>query len=100
MGEQAMSKVILIFCILLVRRLIDAQNSHVRLSINPAVDTSNEAIASVVKVWEAYLNSNPDSDYVNPYWLESEQRRFKPFDLVDHTWFSPSLYFFLRAWKP
>jgi hypothetical protein len=72
--------------------VVFAQQSPIRLEVSSTVDTSNSDISQVIRLWGNYLNSNPDSAYVNPYWSESEQRRYKPFDFVAHTWWSPGLY--------
>lgn len=76
-----------------------AQQSQIHVEVTSAVDTSNSRISQIVQLWENYLNSNPDSAYINPYWSESEQRRYNPVDLVAHTWWSPSFYSFLNRLK-
>ncbi|MBI1803164.1 MAG: hypothetical protein HY033_12075 [Ignavibacteriae bacterium] len=48
---------------------------------------------------ESYLNSKPDSLYLNPYWVESEQHQYKPYDLVANTWWSVSQYAWLSHCK-
>lgn len=78
--------------------LIFAQGNHIRLEVASTVDTSNAEIARITQLWERYLNSNPDSVYLNPYWMESEQRQHKPFDLVAHTR-GRSLYEALSQWR-
>ncbi|MBI4547275.1 MAG: hypothetical protein HY707_04790 [Ignavibacteriae bacterium] len=90
-----MRRVVLILISLMLPQLLHGQGSHIRVSINSAVDTSQQEIASVIKLWEAYLNSNPDTLYDNPYWLTSEKERFKPFDFIAHTWWGVSLYAWL-----
>ena len=74
-------------------QILYPQSNYIHVSVESSVNTANEAIASVISVWEKYLNSNPDSIYANPYWVESEQRQYKLFDLVGHTWWNPSLYY-------
>jgi hypothetical protein len=77
-----------------------AQQSHVRLYLAPAIDTSNADISQVVRLWGNYLNSNPDSLYDNPYWLGSEKQRYKGFDFLNSVYFSPSLYYLAASYKP
>jgi hypothetical protein len=98
-GEQLMRRIVLIITLLLLSRLLYAQGNYIHVSVDSAVDTTNGAIASVIKVWEKYLNSNPDSVYLNPYWVESEQRQYKPFDLPAHTWWGASFYRLLPRCK-
>jgi hypothetical protein len=73
-----------------------AQRSPIRIEVDGIVDTSDSQISQVIRLWENYLNSKPDSSYINPYWSESEQSQLKPFDLVPHTWWGISLY----EWLP
>jgi hypothetical protein len=89
----------LIFVLLLWPCLLNAQSIHVRVSISPVVDTADHDIASVITLWESYLNSNPDSVYANPYWVETEQHQYNPFDLVGHTYYNPSLYSYIHWWR-
>jgi hypothetical protein len=65
--------------------IVFAQGNHVRVEVSSDVDTSDADIAQIIRLMENYLNSNPDSVYQNPYWVESEQRLYRPFDLVAHT---------------
>ena len=66
----------------------DGQSSYIHVSAQSTVDTANADIRSVIKVWEKYLNARPDSVYANPYWVESEQHRYSPFDLAGHLWWN------------
>ena len=77
-----------------------AQVSHVGLFVNPDIDTSNTEISSVIHLWKNYLNSTPDSTYDNPYWLGSEKKQYAKFDFLNTGYFSPSLYYFLRYYRP
>ncbi len=77
-----------------------AQRSHVGLYVNPDIDTANVEIAQVIQLWHNYLNANPDSTFDNPYWLTSEQKRYKKFDFLNTVYFRPSLYYFLAYYKP
>jgi hypothetical protein len=77
-----------------------AQQSHVRLYLAPAIDTSNADISRVIRLWNDYLNSNPDSLYDNPYWLTSEKQHYKKFDFLNSMYFNPSLYYLAAHYKP
>jgi hypothetical protein len=77
-----------------------AQQPHVDLYVNPDIDTSNVEIAQVIRLWDNYLNTNPDSTFDNPYWLTSEKQRYKKFDFLNSVYFNPSLYYFLAHYKP
>jgi len=90
---------IAIFLFLVSTSVSFAQRSPIRIEVEGTVDTSNFEISQVIRLWENYLNSNPDSIYSNPYWIESEQHQYKPFDLVDNTWWTPSLYVNMRHCK-
>jgi len=59
--------------------------------INNGVDTANTEIKEVIKLWENYLMSHPDSLYDNPYWSKEEKSKYKDFDLL-RTSFNPTLY--------
>jgi len=76
--------------------ILCAQQSPTRVEVSSIVDTSNSEIDQVIRLWENYLNSKPDSSYINPWWSELEQRQYNPYDLVTHTWWGISLY----AWLP
>ena len=76
------------------------QRKPVKVQINVGVDTANHEIGAVVHLWQEYLNSRADSAHDNPLWLAAERERYTNFDLVNHTWFSPSLYGLMRAYKP
>jgi hypothetical protein len=98
-GIHHMRAVFLILVSSTLSQILYAQTNHIHVSVESSVDTTNHAIASVINVWEKYLNSNPDSVYSNPYWTESEQLQYNPFDLVGHTWWNPSLYYNVQHWK-
>lgn len=94
-----MRTLFVIFVSFMMSQILYAQNNHIHVSVESSVDTTNRAVASVINVWEKYLNSYPDSVYLNPYWVESEQHEYNPFDLVGHTWWNPSLYSMMQQWK-
>lgn len=76
-----------------------AQQSPIHIEVSSTVDTATSEISRVIRLWEGYLNSKPDSICLNPYWVESEQRQYQPFDLVAHTWWGASFYAGLSRWK-
>lgn len=77
-----------------------AQESRISIYVNPDIDTSNVHIGEVIRIWNSYLNSHPDSVYDNPWWLTSERSRYNKFDFLNTVYFTPSLYYFLRYYKP
>ncbi len=83
---------VLYFIISFAMLQAQSRQKPIRVLINTGVDTSNHEIAEIIRLWKNYLNSNPDSVADNPYWLTEEKKRYAQPDLVDHTWWSPSLY--------
>jgi len=78
---------------------IFAQQFHVHIYVNGGIDTANVEISRVIRVWDKYLNSNPDSTYDNPFWLTAEKKQYPKYDFLNTAYFSPSLYSFLPHWK-
>ena len=95
-----MRKLLVLFFLVISISFTVGQTKKVNLYINNGVDTLDQNISSVVKTWDEYLNSNPDSSYDNPYWLQSEIKKYKSFDLLNHSWFYPSLYNIMQYLKP
>lgn len=52
----------------------------ISLLISSRVDTTSEEIRSVIKLYENYYRSKPDSVYDNPYWNKKEKALYKDFD--------------------
>lgn len=52
----------------------------ISLLISSRVDTTSEEIRSVIKLYEDYYRSKPDSIYDNPYWNKKEKALYKDFD--------------------
>ncbi len=77
-----------------------AQPSRMHLSLAPAIDTSDPAIASVLHLWSDYLNSRPDSIYDNPCWVKEEKQRYRKFDFLNSVYFTPGLYALLPRYRP
>ena len=53
---------------------------NINLQISSRVDTINSNVKEVLKLYENYINSQPDSIYNNPYWNSKEKASFKDFD--------------------
>ena len=87
-----MRKTSILYVLILWPYLVHCQPHDIIVSVQSSVDTSDHDISSVLTLWKSYLNSRPDSNYANPYWLRSEQRAYKPFDLAPNTWWSTSFY--------
>lgn len=56
------------------------------------IDTSKIETRKVMKLFENYIHSKPDSLYDNPYWNNEEKEQYKVFDLLERGEFYPSLY--------
>ena len=96
---RRMRAIALILFFLTVPYILFAQTDRFEVSVESSVNSADPAVASVIDIWKQYLNSQPDSIRANPYWLESEQHQYNPFDLVGHTWWNPSLYSNMRHCK-
>jgi hypothetical protein len=94
-----MKFIAIIGMLVLCRASLPGQESHIRIYVNPDIDTTNTEISHVILLWKNYLNSNPDSTYDNPYWLRSEKNRYSKFDFLNTAYFSPSFYYFLPHQK-
>lgn len=60
--------------------LVHQTSDRITLQVSGRVDTANVAVANVLRLYENYLNAQPDSLYDNPYWNEEEKRKFNDFD--------------------
>ena len=54
--------------------------NRIKLLVSSRVDTSKKEIKEVLRLYENYLNSRPDSIYDNPYWNKIEKEKYKDFD--------------------
>ncbi|MCS4435835.1 hypothetical protein [Aquiflexum gelatinilyticum] len=52
----------------------------ISLLISSRVDTTSEEINAIIKLYENYYRSKPDSVYDNPYWNKKEKTLYKDFD--------------------
>lgn len=52
----------------------------VELQISSRLDTTNSEVKEILHLYEAYINSQPDSIYDNPYWNTPEKSQYKDFD--------------------
>jgi hypothetical protein len=79
----------------LVLLLLSLQSfsQKIETQLGGGIDIKNEDINTIFNLWKNYLSSNPDSIYDNPYWNDSEKKKYKSYDLLKSEGFlSPSLY--------
>ncbi|MFN4764110.1 hypothetical protein ACKGJN_13355 [Gillisia sp. Q332] len=62
-----------------------------KVTYNHIVDSSDQDIIEVMKLFENYLASNPQNKLESPYWNSTEQEKHKNFDFLESE-FQPSLY--------
>jgi hypothetical protein len=55
-------------------------SDQIKLLISSRVDTSSEDVKLIIKLYENYFKSRPDSIYNNPYWNNKEKEVYKDFD--------------------
>lgn len=77
-----MKHIIIITLILFGFNLLLAQENSesLKLLVSSRVDTSNNDVKAIIKLYENYYNSSPDSIYDNPYWNKKEKQLYKDFD--------------------
>jgi len=63
-----------------IGNLYQEKLKKIELQISSRVDTSKTEVTEVLRLYENYLNSRPDSIYNNPYWNEKEKTQYKDFD--------------------
>ncbi len=76
-------KSLIIFLIAILGfQVCHSQESSQRLNllISSRVDTTSTDVKKVVKLYENYYNSKPDSIYNNPYWNKVEKEKYTDFD--------------------
>jgi hypothetical protein len=102
MLPRILFRLALILAIVQVCANLKAQMAQHRIPVyvNDGVFVADTNVAQVVKLYQDYLNSNPDSVYDNPYWNDAEKKRYGIFDLLNDGAPSPSLYIFARGYKP
>ena len=73
---------LLILFILTISLNLYAQESSetIRLLVSSRVDTTSEDINSIIKLYEDYYKSKPDSIYDNPHWNSKEKEHYEDFD--------------------
>jgi len=54
--------------------------NRISLLVSSRVDTSKNDVKDVLKLYENYINSRPDSIYNNPYWNKTEKELYDDFD--------------------
>lgn len=81
------------FRILVLLLSLQSFSQKIETQLGGGIDIKNEDINTIFKLWKNYLLSNPDSIYDNPYWNDSEKKKYKSYDLLKSEGFlSPSLY--------
>lgn len=55
-------------------------DQRIKLQFSARVDTVNIDVKEVLRLYENYINSRPDSIYNNPYWNEKEKEKYNDFD--------------------
>lgn len=72
---------LLIILVFGVNPLFSQQSTNqIKLLVSSRVDTSSTDIKSIIKLYENYYKSRPDSIYDNPYWNKQEKQLYKDFD--------------------
>ena len=56
------------------------KTNDLSLLISSRVDTTSNDVKSIIKLYENYYKSNPDSIYDNPFWNKREKELYKDFD--------------------
>lgn len=56
------------------------EENQLKLLVSSRVDTSKNVTKEVLRLYENYINSRPDSIYDNPYWNKIEKEMYKDFD--------------------
>lgn len=72
---------LLIILLQLAAFSLHAQSKQISYSLHSRVDTSKKEVKQIVSLWIDYLSSKPDSIRPNIFWSESEQKRFRNYDL-------------------
>jgi hypothetical protein len=77
-----MRYILLALYILVGLNPVFAQNrsDQIKLLISSRVDTSSKDVKSVIKLYENYYKSKPDSIFDNPYWNKREKENYHDFD--------------------
>jgi len=52
------------------------KTNDLSLLISSRVDTTSNDVKSIIKLYENYYKSNPDSIYDNPFWNKREKKFF------------------------
>lgn len=64
------------------------------------MDTTNNEIKEIVRLWTNYLNSEPDKISDNPYWNEEEKLKYNDFDFSRRSLYQFPSHQLLRNFKP
>jgi hypothetical protein len=82
---------IIIFLTILFPLSAQENEYPIKLLISSRVDTSSKDVKAVIKLYEDYYNSTPDSIYDNPYWNKSEKELYSDFDFSRESIFQGGL---------
>lgn len=72
--------IILIFLGGLNHLFAQEKANEISLLISSRVDTTSVDVKSIIRLYENYFKSNPDSIYDNPFWNNKEKELYKDFD--------------------
>lgn len=77
-----MKETLIIILFTLAFSNLKAQNNDERITalVSSRVDTSSNEIKDIIKLYDDYLNSQPDSIYDNPFWNSKEKALYEEFD--------------------
>lgn len=74
-------RLLILFVLTTSLNLHAQENSEaIKLLVSSRVDTTSEDINSIIKLYEDYYKSNPDSIYDNPHWNSKEKELYGDFD--------------------
>lgn len=93
-----MKHIILFIVVLLGTYLSGQAQNNINCSLSATIDTVTNADPNIRKVfdcWANYMQSSPDSLFDNPYWNETDKKRYTSYDLLkSEGWLYPGLYAF------
>ena len=85
-----MKKLVIILFLLIVKVTL-AQEVIAAIGL----DTLSADKKEIFNLWRSYLHAKPDSLYNNPYWNDTEKKKYNSYDLLKSEGFiNPSLYYF------
>lgn len=82
---------IIIFLTILFPLSAQENEDPIKLLISSRVDSRSDDVKAIIKLYEDYYNSTPDSIYDNPYWNKSEKELYSDFDFSRESIFQGGL---------